>query len=157
MAFDLNGIDIHTPSRYAHSFPWAEWEVLRREAPVFWYERDDIEPFWAVTRHAEVMVISERPKIFINGGPRLRLALKGETELLRGGLDSFGQSRGWNPQEPPDLTFMDDPQHREVRKQWYAPDESLSPDGLSRKAACVLSPAILTNSPRVLPPSFSRS
>ncbi len=116
MAFDLNGIDIHTPSRYAHSFPWAEWEVLRREAPVFWYERDDIEPFWAVTRHAEVMVISERPKIFINGGPRLRLALKGETELLRGGLDSFGQSRGWNPQEPPDLTFMDDPQHREVRK-----------------------------------------
>ena len=117
MALDLATIDIHTPKRYAEQgFPWAEWDLLRREAPVFWYERDDIEPFWAVTRHADVMTISSRPDVFINGGPRLRLALKHESELLRGGLDDFGRSRGWDPYEPPDLTFMDDPQHRQVRK-----------------------------------------
>ena len=117
MSFDLQQIDIHTPRRYAEQgFPWGEWDQLRREAPVFRYERDDIEPFWAVTRHADVMTVSENSRVFINGGPRLRLALKGEPELLRGGLDTFGRSRGWNPAEPPDMVFMDDPRHRQTRK-----------------------------------------
>ena len=117
MSLDLNTIDIHRPQRYAeHGFPWAEWDLLRREAPIYWYARDDIEPFWAVTRHADVMTISSNPDVFINGGPRLRLALKHEAELLRGGVDEFGQSRGWDPKEPPDLTFMDDPRHRQVRR-----------------------------------------
>ena len=117
MSFDLQQIDIHTPRRYAEQgFPWREWDQLRREAPVFRYERDDIEPFWAVTRHADVMTVSENSRVFINGGPRLRLALKGEPELLRGGLDAFGRSRGWNPAEPPDMVFMDDPRHRQTRK-----------------------------------------
>jgi len=117
MTFDLNTIDIHRPQRYAEQgFPWGEWDQLRSKAPVFWYERDDIEPFWAVTRYDDVMTISDNPRIFINGGPRLRLALKGEPELLRGGLDKFGESRGWDPDEPPDLVFMDNPRHRHVRK-----------------------------------------
>ncbi len=117
MSLHLESIDIHRPQRYAEQgFPWPEWDLLRQQAPVFWYARDDIEPFWAVTRHADIMAISSQPEIFINGGPRLRLALKGEAELLRGGLDDFGQSRDWDPSEPPDLTFMDDPRHRQVRK-----------------------------------------
>lgn len=117
MSFDLQRIDLHTPDRYAEQgFPWREWDQLRREAPIFRYERDDIEPFWAVTRHADVLTVSENSKRFINGGPRLRMALKGEPELLRGGLDTFGQSRGWDPNEPPDITFMDDPRHRQTRK-----------------------------------------
>ena len=117
MALSLDTIDIHRPTRYAEQgFPWAEWDLLRREAPIFWYERDDIEPFWAVTRHADVMTISGHPEVFINGGPRLRLALKGEPELLKEGLDEFGTSRGWDPDEPPDLVFMDNPRHRHVRK-----------------------------------------
>ncbi len=117
MNMDLSRIDLHTPSRYAEQgFPWREWDQLRREAPIFRYERDDIEPFWAVTRYADVKTVSENAKTFINGGPRLRLALKGEPELLRGGLDSFGQARGWDPAEPPDMVFMDDPRHRQTRK-----------------------------------------
>ena len=76
MTLSLENIDIHTPQRYAKKgFPWEEWDLLRRDAPIFWYERDDIEPFWAVTRHADVLTISGLPEVFINGGPRLRLAL----------------------------------------------------------------------------------
>jgi cholest-4-en-3-one 26-monooxygenase len=117
MTLDLDTIDIHRPQRYAEQgFPWGEWDLLRREAPVFWYERDDIDPFWAITRYADVMTISDNPRIFINGGPRLRLALRNETELLRGGIDAFGRSRGWDPDEPPDMVFMDNPRHRHVRK-----------------------------------------
>lgn len=117
MNASLADLDIHRPQRYAaRGFPWTEWDLLRREAPVFWYERDDIEPFWAVTRHADIMTISGRPDVFINGGRRLRLTMRDESELLRGGLDAFGRERGWDPDEPPDLTFMDDPRHRQVRK-----------------------------------------
>lgn len=117
MNFDWKTFDLHTPELYAtRGYPWEAWDRLRAEAPVFWYERDDIEPFWAVTRHADIMTVSGHPEVFINGGPRLRLARRGEAELLRGGLDEFGTSRGWDPDEPPDMTFMDDPRHRQTRK-----------------------------------------
>jgi cholest-4-en-3-one 26-monooxygenase len=114
----LDTINIHHPRHYAeYGAPWAEWDLLRRDAPVFWYERDDVEPFWAVTRYADVMTVSDNPDIFINSGPRLRLTLKGTPELLRAGVDSFGQERNWDPNEPPDMVFMDNPEHRHLRRQ----------------------------------------
>jgi cholest-4-en-3-one 26-monooxygenase len=116
VSLDLQSINIHHPNRYAQGFPWKEWDLLREQAPVFWYERDDIEPFWAVTRYDDVMEISNHPDIFINGGPRLRMTLKGEAEVLREGLDDFGQERGWDPDEPADFIFMDNPRHRHMRK-----------------------------------------
>jgi len=117
LSLTLDTLNIHRPKQYAeYGFPWAEWDLLRRDAPVFWYERDDVEPFWAITRYDDVMTVSNHPEVFINGGPRLRLALKGRPELLRAGVDTFGQERGWDPDEPPDLTFMDNPRHRHVRK-----------------------------------------
>ncbi len=116
MTFDLDTLDIHRPTRYAQGYPWKEWDLLRERAPIFWYERDDIEPFWAVTRYDDVMTISGNPKVFINGGPRLRLALRGEPELAREGIDEFGRERGWDPDEPPDFIFMDNPRHRQMRK-----------------------------------------
>ena len=114
---DINTIDLHRPQRYERSgFPWAECDLLREQAPVFYYERDDIEPFWAVTKHADIMTVSDNPQVFINGGPRLRMALKGKPEIARAGLDSFGQERNWDPDEPPDMVFMDNPRHRHMRK-----------------------------------------
>ena len=112
----LETLDIHRPTRYAQGFPWQEWDLLREKAPIFWYERDDIEPFWAVTRYDDVMEVSNHPEIFINGGPRLRLTLKGEPEVLRDGLDEFGRERDWDPKEPADFIFMDNPRHRHMRK-----------------------------------------
>ena len=65
MALTLDMINIHHPKHYAeHGTPWDEWDLLRREAPVHWYERDDVEPFWAVTRYADIMTVSDNPKIF---------------------------------------------------------------------------------------------
>ncbi|NNL85684.1 MAG: cytochrome P450 [Myxococcales bacterium] len=116
MALSLDTIEVHSPKRlFEEGYPWADWDLLRREAPVFWYERPDVEPFWAITKHADVQTVSRRSDIFINGGPRLRLTLKGQTEPLRGGLDSFGKERGWDPDEVPDFVFMDDPRHRKFR------------------------------------------
>ena len=39
---------------------------------MFYYARDDVEPFWAVTRYDDVMTVANHPDVFINGGPRLR-------------------------------------------------------------------------------------
>lgn len=124
--------DIHRPSRYAEDgYPWKDWDLLRREAPVYWYERDDVEPFWAITRHEDILAVSKRPDVFINGGPRLRLTLKGEVEILRGGLDAFGETRGWDPEEPPDFVFMDDPRHRNFR---LPSSRSFTPNRMKAKA-----------------------
>ena len=118
LTLSLDNLNIHHPKHYAENgTPWAEWDLLRRDAPVHWYERDDVEPFWAITRYADIKTVSDNPKIFINGGPRLRLTLKGVPELLRAGVDSFGQEHDWDPDEPPDMVFTDNPTHRALRKR----------------------------------------
>lgn len=117
MTLTLENLRIHHPRDYAREgYPWAAWDLLRDRAPVFWYERDDVDPFWAVTRHADVMAVSNNAEVFINGGPRLRLTLRGKPEPIRAGLDDFGRERGWDPGEPPDMVFMDNPRHRHMRR-----------------------------------------
>jgi cytochrome P450 len=37
---------------------------------VFWYERPNVEPFWAITKHADIIEISKQPELFLNA-PRL--------------------------------------------------------------------------------------
>lgn len=118
MSIQLDSLDIHRATDYAREgHPWAAWDQLRKQAPVYWYERHDVEPFWAITRHADILTVSNHPEVFINGGPRLRLCLKGQVEPLRGGLDSFGIAHAWDPREPPDMVFMDNPRHRHMRRQ----------------------------------------
>ncbi len=118
MTIALDSVDIHDPRLYVErGYPWAEWDLLRREAPVYWYERDGIAPFWAITRHADVLEISKNSSVFINGGPRLRLAPLREERAVRSGGSAPGFLRpaGWDPNEPHDMVFMDDPRHKKFR------------------------------------------
>ena len=74
--FNLDTIDIHTPELYLErGYPFAEWDFMRKEAPIFWYERDEIAPFWSITRHADILTISKNADIFVNS-KRLRLQSK---------------------------------------------------------------------------------
>ncbi len=55
----LDTVDITDSDRYRDDgYPWAEWDVLRRDAPVYWYQRPGFEPFWAITKHADIRFIS---------------------------------------------------------------------------------------------------
>jgi cholest-4-en-3-one 26-monooxygenase len=67
-AFDLATLDIISPDHYvAHGYPHPEWKYLRRHAPVFRYEgRDNVDPFWAITRHADIVELSKQPEIWQN-------------------------------------------------------------------------------------------
>jgi cytochrome P450 len=52
-------------ARYASDgYPHDVWTRLRAEAPVARFEPPGFEPFWAVTRHADIMEIARRPEVF---------------------------------------------------------------------------------------------
>jgi cholest-4-en-3-one 26-monooxygenase len=113
---ELDSIDIHSIERYlANGYPWAEWDLLRREAPVYRYERAGIEPFWAITRYEDVHVVGRAGETFINGGSRLRLASIDHDRKLWAAKSRRDSLYDWDPAEPIDMVFMDDPRHLEFR------------------------------------------
>ena len=63
----LADVDITSPDAFLRDgYPYAHWAYLRQHAPVYWYERDGVEPFWAVTKYRDIQRISRDPKTFSN-------------------------------------------------------------------------------------------
>jgi cholest-4-en-3-one 26-monooxygenase len=60
---DLSGIDLLAET-WGRGAPHDQFDVLRREAPVFWHAEPEGSGFWAVTKHADVKRISRDPKTF---------------------------------------------------------------------------------------------
>jgi cytochrome P450 len=107
----LEDIDLIDPNTFTAGYPHDPWTRLRREAPVYWYERDNVDPFWAITKHADIAEISRQPETFLSE-PRLMIAPKRE-----------GQEDG-----PPipirTIVNMDPPDHRAYRQvgnSWFTP------------------------------------
>ena len=146
----LETLDIATPEHYERNgYPYPEWAYLRAHAPVFWYERDNVEPFWAITKRADVIELSKQPEIFLN-----------ETRLAVFTKDL---------QPPPENTVrhllnMDPPDHAAYRKvvsQRFTPRtrrDSGSRRSRESPARCWTRPdnAVTSTSCRTSPPS-SRS
>jgi cholest-4-en-3-one 26-monooxygenase len=64
-ALTLDTVDILDPDLYVRrGYPHDEWTLLRQQAPVFRYERPRVSPFWAVTRHADIVTVSRQPELF---------------------------------------------------------------------------------------------
>lgn len=64
----LENIDILDPDLFVErGYPHDEWALLRSTAPVFYYERPGVRPFWAVTKHADIISISRQPDLFRSG------------------------------------------------------------------------------------------
>jgi cholest-4-en-3-one 26-monooxygenase len=98
----LSSLDLVGPDTYArHGYPHAAWARLRREAPIFWCEPGgDCTPFFAVTKHADVVRISRQPNLLQNG-PRLAVFPEGKPPKERIARH---------------LLNMDPPEHAEFRK-----------------------------------------
>jgi cholest-4-en-3-one 26-monooxygenase len=59
--------DIANPDTYAvHGYPHEVWSTLRRDAPVSWLENSNGPPFWAITKHADIVEISRQPRCFVS-------------------------------------------------------------------------------------------
>jgi cholest-4-en-3-one 26-monooxygenase len=59
-------LDFISPEKYEREgYPHAEWTWLRQHDPVHWTDSDWCEPFWAVTRHADIVAIGKNPRDWI--------------------------------------------------------------------------------------------
>jgi cholest-4-en-3-one 26-monooxygenase len=62
---DIDPLDLVDPKRYARAgYPHAVWAKLRAEAPIARVKADGYEPFWAVTKHADILQIASQPERF---------------------------------------------------------------------------------------------
>jgi cholest-4-en-3-one 26-monooxygenase len=60
---DPSTLDVISPEKYERDgYPHAEWTWLRRHDPVHWVESEYCEPFWAVTKHADIVAVGKNPK-----------------------------------------------------------------------------------------------
>ena len=108
----LDTLDITDSDRYRDfGYPWAEWDLLRREAPVFWYQRPGFEPFWAITKHADIRFISAHPELFSNS-QMLRLNTAQKLAQQQTEREFQINRTGGDPADPQDFIWMDPPEHR---------------------------------------------
>ena len=108
--FDPATLDLVTPEHYTRDgYPHATWTWLRRHAPVFWYERPNADPFWAITKHADIIELGKQPQVFLNA-PRLAVF----TNDLPPPPE--GQSRHLLNMDPPDHA-----RYRRVTSAWFTP------------------------------------
>lgn len=88
---------------------------LRADAPVSWVEAAGFDPFWAITKHADVMDIERQNDLFTND-PR--------AVLLPAALDAQMQADRAAGMGLASLVHIDDPHHRDLRKigaDWFKP------------------------------------
>jgi cytochrome P450 len=106
---EFDPLDLVEPSRYAErGRPDALFAKLRREAPVVFCEPEGYEPFWAITRHEDIVAISRDPARFSNTG-RIALLKKHEDDLIR---------------KVRTIINMDPPDHgayRAIGNRWFVP------------------------------------
>lgn len=88
---------------------------LRANEPVAWVDNPPYRPFWAITKHADIMAIERDNELFISE-PRPLLSTAAADDYAKAQLDAGMGLRT--------LIHMDDPHHRKVRaigSDWFRP------------------------------------
>jgi cytochrome P450 len=83
---------------------------LREHAPVSWVEAPGYAPFWAVTKHADIMEIERANDVFTNSPRPVLVTKEADEQQAAVGIKT--------------LIHMDDPQHRDFRAigaDWFRP------------------------------------
>ena len=60
----LTDIDLLDPDRFVAQEHHEMFEVLRREAPVFWHEEPGGPGFWNITRYDDLVEVNRQPELF---------------------------------------------------------------------------------------------
>ena len=80
--FDAPVIDLTANDSYGGQHPWAQYAWLRANDPVHWHEETDGPGFWAITRYADIRMISRQPKLFSSSARGVMLAESDEMGLM---------------------------------------------------------------------------
>jgi cytochrome P450 len=97
--------------RIDDAFTW-----LRREAPLAQVQPDGYDPFWAVTRHADIQAVERQNEVFHNGDRPITLVTieaQKNMQARSGGMPMFRT-----------LVNMDNPDHfayRRLTQAWFMP------------------------------------
>lgn len=69
MIADVDPQDLVDPARFARrGYPHDTWARLRRNAPVARFAPEGFAPFWAITKHADIVHVASRPAQFSSAG-----------------------------------------------------------------------------------------
>lgn len=108
-----DGFELVDPHYYGDNGPPHDiWTQLRNESPVHWCDNEQLHPFWAITRHADICTISKQPDLFLSY-PGIML-VPADRDIDRS--EGIGAMRT--------IIEMDPPQHRSYRKvasPWFTP------------------------------------
>lgn len=88
---------------------------LRATNPVAWVDNPPYRPFWAITKHADIMTVERENDLFI-AGPRPLLMPAESDDAMKAQQEAGIGLRT--------LVHMDDPDHRDIRKigaDWFRP------------------------------------
>jgi cholest-4-en-3-one 26-monooxygenase len=100
MNIDIDPLDLVDADRWARrGYPHDVWARLRADEPVAYVEAPDFEPFWAITKHADILEVAKQP---------LRFSSAQGITLARAG----------QPPMPPSeiLVLLDPPKHGPARR-----------------------------------------
>ncbi|MEM9516658.1 MAG: cytochrome P450 [Actinomycetota bacterium] len=101
-----DGSELILPQAYAAAGPPHDlFARLRAESPVHWCETPGLEPFWAITRYADIFDISTSPERFASE-PGITVLPAEQDDTLRD--SAFGSMRT--------IITMDPPEHHTYRK-----------------------------------------
>ena len=102
-----DGFELVSSHAYAQNgVPHDLWTQLRAESPVHHCTPEGFQPFWAITRHADICEISKQPDKFSSAGG-IAMIREAEEAAVRDGDQGFGAMRV--------IIEMDPPEHRGYR------------------------------------------
>ena len=90
------------------SFPHEEWRWLRANEPVHMTDADNVQQFWAITKHRHITEISSQPDVFSSAAGNIILFRKDQMDVIADESNPFNQMRV--------IISMDPPDHRTFRK-----------------------------------------
>jgi len=98
---DLSTIDIYNPDNYVDGVPFADYQQLRQQAPVYWHKHPDGGGYWIISRHEDVVEVAKDFKTFS--------AQRGFVLVDDLPEEILGQAQG-------QLLGMDPPNHGPIRR-----------------------------------------
>ena len=103
--------DLINASAYGQNgVPHDLWTHLRKDSPVYWYAQRGHTPFWAITKHEDIMEVSSQPDIFSSEAG-------GIIVLNEAQIQSFIEGGSGSPlAQMKTIITMDPPEHRSYRK-----------------------------------------
>ena len=72
------------------------WTRLRRESPVHRFEPEDYAPFWALTKHTDIIEVSKQPDLYRSAGRFILMPEKLSDDELDALIDTVLTGNGFS-------------------------------------------------------------